>query len=426
MVNPRLTTTEAAARLGVKPETLYAYVSRGILRRERGSDGSTFDAREVARLARTGRGPSRSAPREQASAGDADGFYDPVFVTGLTLIEDGRLYYRGCDVVELSRSRTFEQVAEWLWAGEWTDPVPWQTPATAQAAVGAALEPVSRSALPVERFMVAVVASALSDDLRHDLSAAAVPIVGRGLISCLVDSLQFARSSGTRRTDGSIADRLWTRVSPMPRTKERSLVLDGALVLVADHELAPSTLAVRVAAAFRADPYAAVMTGLGPASGSWYSGSSGAPTEVEELLAEAEATDAEKAIGERVRRTGAPPHGFGMPLYPSGDPRGAEILSRLGELDAPPRRREVVERVLEVGSRRGFPAPNIDMGLGALSYCAGMRPGSGQAISTLGKVAGWLAHSMEEYASPTRFRSRAVYVGERPAVAPSGTDAGVS
>ncbi len=56
----------------------------------------------------------------------------------------------------------------------------------------------------------------------------------------------------------------------------------------------------------------------------------------------------------------------------------------------------------------------MDLGLGALSFCAEMIPGAGQAISTIGKAAGWLAHAMEEYASPTLFRIRADYIGPRP------------
>src|SRR6185312_6045786 len=94
----RLSTAEAAARLGVKPETLYAYVSRGLLRPERSSRGSTFDPHEVAQLARTGRSPRRrgAAPgRRAVGAGEGD----PIFVTQVTLIEGGQLYYRGIDAV---------------------------------------------------------------------------------------------------------------------------------------------------------------------------------------------------------------------------------------------------------------------------------------------------------------------------------------
>jgi citrate synthase len=405
MINRRLTTAEAAERLGVKPQTLYAYVSRGRLDRQKTRTGSTFDPRQVALLARSGRhGPP-------STAGVAP--TEPVFVTQLTLIDGGNLYYRGADAVELSRSRRFEEVAEWLWTGEWPQSgVRWQSRPEAKAAVARALQQNGPPVLPIERFPVAVTAAALTDDLRHDLNPRGIPVTARALLCALVDSL--GPINAAERPRRTIAERLWPRLSRLPLTAARARVLDSALVLVADHELAPSTLAARVAASFRADPYAVVMTGLGPASGSWPPGSSGAPTEVETLLRQAEATDPERAMGERLRRTGSTPHGFGMPLYPDGDPRGAELLSRLDELDAPIERVTLTRRLTDIGRRRGFPPPNVDLGLGALSFCAGMIPGSGQAISTLGKVAGWMAHAMEEYADPTQFRSRADYVGIRP------------
>jgi citrate synthase len=429
MINRRLTSAEAAEQLGVKPSTLYAYVSRGVLTRIRTPAGSTFDPQEVARVARSGRhrpeertvpgpaaddvGPRRGPSRRSEEA-------DPVFVTELTLISQGRLFYRGLDAVELSRSRTFEEVAGWLWTGGWSgEGWPWRTPTAAAAAVAAVLGWVGPDSLPVERFMLAVAAAALTDELRHDLSPTAIPIVGRGLLSTLVDSLPAGEGGPRRRrrADRSISARLWPRLSRLPLTPERQSVLEAALVLSADHELAPSTLAARVAAAFRADPYAVVATGLGPASGSWRSGSSGAPSEVEHLLAEAEATDPERTIGDRLRRTGAPVHGFGMPLYPGGDPRGAELLSRLDEVAGPPGRHALVKRVLAIGEARGFSPPNVDLGLGALAFCGEMIPGAGQAVATFGKVAGWLAHAMEEYAEPTRFRTRAAYIGADPVVA---------
>jgi citrate synthase len=425
MVHTRLTTAQAAERLGVKPATLYSYVSRGLLQRQRTAAGSTFDPQEVAQLSRSARhpGPRRvSSSRRDPGAAD-DRFNEPVFVTEVTLIEGGRLYYRGMDAVALSRSRTFEEVAGWLWSGAWPERAErWSTPPEAAAAIAAAAAHLDRSTLPIERFMLAVVVAALGDDLRHDLSPLSVTIVGRHLLSTLVDVLPTVTGEGLQMgwpAGGSISERLWPRLSPLAPTAARLGVLEAALVLAADHELAPSTLAVRVAAALRADPYAAVMTGLGPASGSWYSGSSGAPTEVELLLGEAVSGDAERAIGDRLRRTGTTPHGFGMPLYPQGDPRGAELLARVRDIGGDPARQAVVQRVIQVAGDRGFPPPNVDLGLGALAFCAEMRPGAGQAISTFGKAAGWLAHAMEEYADPTRFRSRAAYVGNRPDPAPA-------
>jgi citrate synthase len=428
MINRRLTSAEAAQQLGVKPATLYAYVSRGLLSRLRTPAGSTFDPQEVARLARSGRPRSSGADRagpgprdhppdsgKRTAAGRRDS-PDPVFVTELTLIAEGRLFYRGVDAVALSRTRSFEEVAGWLWTGEWsTEGCPWRAPRAALDAVAKVLEWVGPDILPVERFMLAVATAGLTDELRHDLSPHAIPIVGRGLLATLVGALPLATGRPHRRErHESISARLWPRLSHLPLTPPRRAVLEAALVLSADHELAPSTLAARVAAAFRADPYAVVSTGLGPASGSWRTGSSGAPSEVESLLLEAETGDLERTIGDRLRRTGSLVHGFGMPLYPDGDPRGAELLARLLEVDGRPDRHALVERVLAIGRARGFPPPNVDLGLGALAYCGEMIPGAGQAIATLGKMAGWLAHAMEEYAEPTRFRTRAAYIGARP------------
>ena len=416
--------------LGVKPATLYAYVSRGLLPREKDAHGSTFDPRDIARLARSGRSrrdgggslgrrPAPGGAGRPAESGDrVSESSEPLFVTELTLIEDGHLYFRGLDAVELSRERSFEEVAGWLWSGTWPDRgEPWRTPLAANVAVNDALEAVPEGSRPLERYVLAVVVAALSDELRHDLSPAVVPVIGRGIISLLAETLTVREGGGGLADSfsmGPIAARVWRALSSLEPSPRRVSLLDAALVLSADHELAPSTMAARVAASCRADVYAVVSTGLGPPSGSWAAGSTGAPTEVERMLEDSLAVGPERAVGERLRQTGTVPHGFGMPLYPEGDPRGRELLSRLEQVDGPPERQAVVARILELASERGFPPPNVDLGLGALSFCAGMPRESGQAIATLAKVAGWLAHALEEYASPSRFRSRAYYVGPRP------------
>ncbi|HEX4865171.1 MAG TPA: citrate synthase [Acidimicrobiales bacterium] len=425
MINRRLTAAEAADLLGVKPATLYAYVSRGLLPREKGAQGSSFDPRDVALLARSGRtrpdGPTAEPDRVVHRGGRAPGAQttEPLFVTELTLIDGGHLFYRGLDAVQLSRTRSFEEVAGWLWGGDWPDPGEvWSASPTAADAVDAALKAVPSGARPLERFMLAVLVAGLSDDLRHDLTGASVPVIGKSIISLFAWTLEQGRrgrgGTGDEPNGGSIADRVWRALSPLPPTPQRVSVLDAALVLSADHELAPSTMAARVAASFRADPYAVVSTGLGPASGSWAAGSTGAPSEVELMLEDCLAMGVERAVGERLRRTGSVPHGFGMPLYQEGDPRGGELLVRLDEVGGSSERHDVVRKVVDLAEERGFPPANVDLGLGALSFCAEMPGESGQAVATLAKVAGWLAHALEEYANPSRFRSRAYYVGQRP------------
>src|SRR5437016_5065440 len=96
---------EAARRLGIKPATLYAYVSRGVLRRRGDGRRSVFDAAEVELLARRGR-PRRAAETEL------------VVESALTTLVGNRPYYRGRDVLELAGAVRYEQVAGWLWTGE--------------------------------------------------------------------------------------------------------------------------------------------------------------------------------------------------------------------------------------------------------------------------------------------------------------------
>jgi citrate synthase len=423
MINTRISSAEAAARLGIKPATLYAYVSRGLLHPERGPRGSTYDVREVARLARSARRPVGGAGgSRRRDAGSGVGA-EPVFVTELSLIDEGHLYYRGRDAVELSRTMSFEDVVEWLWTGEErvAGAAPrFQLPSRARRAVEAAAGTAGGRSSLVERFMGAVVAAGQCDDLRHDLTPSGVAVTGRRVLAALAASLPAGGEDAEAGPEGSgpLAERIWESLAGRPPSESERAVADAALVLAADHELAPSTLAARVAASFRADPYAVVLTGLGPASGTWEAGSTGAPGEVEILLLEAERVGAERAIGERLRRSGQTPHGFGMPLYPDGDPRGAELLRRLDDMGRPDRA-SLVRTVLAVGRDQGFPPPNFDLGLAAFCFCAGMAPGSAPAVLTLAKAAGWLAHAREEYVRPSRFRARADYVGPAPEPMPA-------
>jgi citrate synthase len=397
VVSGRLSTAEAAAALGVKPATLYAYVSRGLLSRQRTSKGSTFDATEVTRLAATHRRAPQGSPR-----------LDLAVATAITLIEGGRLAYRGRDAVELAGTHRFEEVAGWLWSAAWEQAGTWGCDdgrAAAARRTCGALDPAVR---PADRMAVAVAAAGSVDPLRADLHPRSVASVGRDLISITVDVLV---PGAPPLTGGTVAARLWSRLSPLPPEPARVAVLDAALVLLADHELAASTLAARVAAAFGADPYAVVSTGLGALSGRRH-GAMG--DEVVGLLAEVEQAGSLVGLGARLARHERLP-GFGMVLYPDGDPRARAILARLEPGIGDPGRRAVVTDLLGLGAARGLPTPNVDLALGALAFEAVMVPGAAHAVMAVARTAGWLAHAMEEYAAGTTFRARATYVGERSA-----------
>jgi citrate synthase len=418
----RLTTAEAAARLGVKPATLYAYVSRGLLSRERADDGrtSTFDPAEIDRLARPGR--SRRGRRPAAEL---------VLPSAITAIAKGLPWYRGLPVPDLAASRSFEEVATWLWTGRFPGAAPaaWRAGGAALKAGRRAQAALPEVALPLERIRVIAAALAAGDELRLELHPAAVTAAGRALIAGLVDCLP--RQGPAPPEGGAIAGRLWAGLSALDPEPSLVAALDATLVLLADHELAASTVAARVAASVRADPYAVASAGLAVVSGTLHGGAS---LGIEALLAEIDRPDRAAGVGgeqrpvrtsgggERLRdravavvgarlRRGERLRGFGHRLYPDGDPRAGVLLDRLRAAAAESPRLAAVEALLEAAARRGLPEPNVDLALAALAHVAAMTRGAAEATFAVARTAGWIAHALEEYERNTPIRPRAVYTG---------------
>jgi citrate synthase len=412
---------EAAERLGIKPASLYAYVSRGVLarRQEPGGRGSLYDAREIARLARKGR------PRRAPAGAEL------VIETGVTEITPDHLRYRGRDALELATGRSFEEVALLLWGGDPdTEPGGWQATPAALAVGRAARAALPPRLLPLEQLQVIVPALAATDPLRLELEPPAVIAAGRALIAGMVDCLPPAggaagpASGGPAATPapgvpasgvpaaaaatGSIAERLTRALSPVPPPAGLARVVQVALVLLADHELAASTLAARVAASVRADPYAVVATGLGAVGGALHGGASLAAESMLGLAAEA--ADVPRVVGDVLRR-GQRMTGFGHFAYPAGDPRSVLLMQVLEEYAPGSPRLAVAAAVLAEARRRALPEPNVDFTLAVLASVAGLVPGAGEAIFAVARAAGWIAHALEEYARDAPIRPRGVYTG---------------
>jgi citrate synthase len=398
-----ITASEAARRLGIKPASLYSYVSRGVLTRRKaaGSRTSMFSASEVEGLARRGR------PRRLPRANEL------VIETQLTEIDGDHLRYRGHDVIDLAREHSYEEVAGLLWTGflgEPAGPASWQATEAAVAAGSAAQAALPAETLPLERLQVIVPALAAADPLRLHLDPPAVIAAGRALIAGMVDCLPAAGPGAAERRQrtGSIAERLVPRLCPADPAPSLVRTLGAALVLLADHELAASTLAARVAASVRADPYAVVATGLGAVGGPLHGGASFGAEVM--LRSATRAADAPRAVGDLLRRGERIP-GFGHYVYRESDPRAVRLMGLLREAAPRSERLEVAVAVIAEARRRALPAPNIDFALAALASVADMIPGAAQAMFAVARTAGWLAHAIEEYARGTPIRPRGIYTG---------------
>lgn len=118
-------------------------------------------------------------------------------------------------------------------------------------------------------------------------------------------------------------------------------------------------------------------------------------------------------IAARLRR-GERVSGFGHPLYPGGDPRGAALLSLARQAGKRSKHVDRVEAFVEAGRELLDAAPTLDLGLVALSRALGLPPRAPLSLFAVGRTVGWIAHAIEQYASEPMIRPRARYVGPDP------------
>lgn len=383
-----LTTAQVADYLGVKVQTVYAYVSRGVLtpvRRDPGT-GSLFALSDVRALVQGGRAGRRGRP---AASDDVR--------TQVTEVTAGRLAYRGHDVAALVGRWTFEQVRELL-VGIPTD-APWPEPDER-----ASLEALT-AALPartgvMDRFKHAVLVAGSTDAGRHDRSPEAFARAGARAVAFMALSLPGTDPAPSGQA--TLAGTLTTYLDGCP-----AALLDAALVLLADHDLAVSTTAVRVAVSSGADPYSALLAGLAAADSPLHLTAS---LQALDWLSGA-VRDPQAAIDAAL--AGRRPPGFGHVVYTEQDPRAQVLLERLEpecDRDDLAALRTIEDELLE---RRGW-VLNVDVGLALLVRALGLPRDAGPVIFACARTAGWTAHAVEELREPgMRFRLRGVYNGPR-------------
>ncbi|MEJ7800344.1 MAG: citrate/2-methylcitrate synthase [Ilumatobacter sp.] len=367
---------EAAHLLGVSRPTLYAYVSRRLVSRQVAVDGRTslYDRVEIEELA--SRSSRRGTPERPS--------IDVQITTGVTRLHDEGPTLRGRSLLELADRHSYEQVAELLMTGELpARPVVWRPERTrlerARTMCGAGpIDPIAA---------LSVVAAGLDDRSGGGCAAS----TGRHLLA-VAPSLLGGPASGDLATRLS---RAWRR-SPSP---ELVYAVSQALILLADHELATSTLAVRLAASVRATPAAALATGLNVVGGSLHGAASRAAAD---LFGDAAERGARAAIHDRLDADGRLP-GFGHSVYHNGDPRFGPLLRAVRAVPDADGVGEVVDAVLAESGRSVGDLPNVDLALGALTFVAHLPTDA--PLFAIARIPGWVAHYDEELTErPLRFR----------------------
>lgn len=383
-MNAYLSAREAAAELNVSRATLYAYVSRGLIRSEPAEYGRNrlYRADDV-RTLRTRKSPAAGLDGEAGA---------PFLESAITLINGGRFYYRGRDALQLAAVANLESVAGLLWRCGDRDPFDQDYPPLP------GLPPIES---PYARMQAILAAAAPSDMKALNLRPWGVAGTGARVLRLLVAAV-LGQEPGPGPIHAQLAE-AWSA------SEDAAEVLRTALVLSADHELNVSAFTVRCAASARSTPYAAVQAGLTALQGPRHGGQT---ARVAALFDEArEAGDG--AVAARLQRGENLP-GIGQFLYPDGDPRYGALIAALDRGGFDNEARRTAESLAAAATEFTDLRPNIDFGLAAVQRTLGLPPVAPLALFAIGRCVGWIAHAQEQYENPDLIRPRARYVGESP------------
>jgi citrate synthase len=375
-----LSAEQAMGRLGVRAQTLYAYVSRGRVHAEpdpREPRRRLYRSSDIAAL-------TRRKARGRKAADVAEGaiaWGEPVLTSEITAVVDGRLFYRGRDAVVLSRTETFEGVARLLRGG-------------GDAVQSKVRAPAPQGAGPRARAFAALAARAAADPAAGGRDPDLLAQEAASLLDVLTDAVTGVTQGG------AIHERLGRSWGCGPRGCD---LIRRALVLLADHELNASTFAARVAASTGASLAAAALAGLAALSGPLHGGVS---ERVKALALEAGRVGAHEAVAARLAHWCSAP-GFGHPLYPQGDPRARALLDGF----APSPSLELLGLTVEAATGE---RANVDFALVALAEALALPEDAPFALFAVARCAGWTAHALEQISTGALIRPRARYVGATP------------
>lgn len=374
---PWISREDALDALGVKPQTLYAYVSRGLIASRPDTDdprASIYSAADIAALVQR----RRSGRAREAIARAAIAWGEPVMETAIATVREGQLIYRGRDAVRLAAGATLEEAAALLWN------VP-------SLSAPRASESAPHGETGKTRALAFLAARAASDLPIFGRGAAALAREGGDLLSGVCTAIT---GTGGRGFFHQRLGRHW-RLSPGGTD-----LLRRALVLVADHELNPSTFAARVAASTGAPLAACVLAGCATLTGPLHGEASARALA---YLQHALDTGPAPALASLAARGERPP-AVGHALYPDGDPRAAALLRWMKP--SPSLRRAITAAETAAGE-----AANIDMALAAFTVELRLPQDAPFLIFASGRMAGWIAHAIEQNLSAAPIRPRANYKG---------------
>lgn len=383
-----LTARQAAGELGVSAATLYAYVSRGLIRSEPvdASRERRYRAEDV-----------RMLKGKRGAGGGERGDSEPTLMeSAISTIDNSGPIYRGVRAVSLAAEASLEQVATLLWDVNGIDPFE----ADNLPVFSEAMRKVARACADVAPLSRAIAVLALAGEA--DAQAFNRSAEGRARIGARILRLVTVTILGTAASAEPVHQQIARHWAGGHR--QAGGLIRRALVLLADHEFNASTYTARCAVSTGLNLYDGTIAGLvalkGPRHG-------GAGLLAAQFVASLGDGDLEQRIRTRIM-LGEEMPGFGHKVYRSSDARADDLLAALVRAGAD--RRLAVEVPSLIADATGL-FPNIDYALAVLGRELSLPPGAELALFAIARTAGWVAHCIEQLASERLIRPAARYVG---------------
>lgn len=372
---------EACSQLGVRPQTIYAYVSRGkleVMPDPADTRRSLYRAEDVAGLAKR----KQAGRKHETLATNTLFGAEPSIPTAISTFHRQRLYYRGQDAVALAASASLEEVAQLLWNSD----------QLADFSCAVHVSSPGRVAAFTSLAALAATGHSTRGRMTRVLHTECQSLVG-----------QLANAFGAQHGERPLHLRFAQAWKLSPQSAE---LLRTAMVLLVDHELTSSAFATRIAASTGASLPACLLSGLTTLSGPLHGDASG---RVKALFDDV-ARQGEDHVIAHYLSTGLPLAGFGHHLYPDGDPRAAALLARFEPA-------EVITRFIGKATQLTGLHPNIDVALAALAAHCGLPDDAAFGLFATARSIGLLAHGLEQLGVAQVIRPRGRYVGVLPQAA---------
>lgn len=402
---------QATLLLGIRLATLYAYVSRGLIRSVSiaGQRQRLYLREDLERL----RTRAQAHAGHSAVAASALNLGQPIIPTQITEITSEGPSYRGKLAVDLVKQEaSFEQVTELLWTGMWhAQPFCWKA-YPESSVMQRLLDRVPERAIQhqmVEIFASVVMHLALgrgaiekrlvSGSLLH--AAREILLALAGCMGLLGPQQRYVHA----RSGIGFAEVVLQALGA-PSGPENMRTMNAILVLMADHELSPGTLSARVAASSGASVHSCVAAAMSVSSG----------TEVAliynsigQFVKSGASVAALLRKAQELVESGQRVPGFDHPLYPNGDPRARCLLSLIKTRGRLTGRASKLVALADFMAQRYALHPRHECALLALCDSMAIHESAAPALFALGRVAGWVAHVQEQRLSTTLIRPRAKF-----------------